>query len=133
MQGSSYGYYAIMLRESTMLNRALKMAVIVAVLMAGGGALHYYVIYLPAVEEKQRALSALEQRKRELEITQIKNKFNLCNVTARNDYNSGWDDYCDSKGVKRDCPLPPPVLEQLTRIRENTLRHCEVEARVNMD
>ena len=116
-----------------MLDKALKLAAIIAVLMAGAGALHYYVIYLPVVEEKQRALSALEQRKREMEIAQVKNKFTLCNATARTEYNSGWDDYCESKGLKRDCPLTPPVLEQFTRLRENALRHCEIEARVNLD
>lgn len=116
-----------------MLDKALKLAAIVAVLMAGAGALHYYVIYLPATEEKKRALAALEQRKRELETNQIKSKFNICVVTAKNDYNSSWDDYCDTRGLKRDCPLTPPVLEQFTRNRENALRHCEIEARVNLD
>ena len=116
-----------------MLDKALKLAAIVAVLMAGGGALHYFVIYLPGAEEKKRALAAMETRKRELEIMQVKSKFNICIVTAKNDYNSSWDDFCETKGLKRDCPLTPPVLEQFTRIRENALRHCEVEARVNMD
>lgn len=116
-----------------MLDKVLKLAAIIAVLMAGGGALHYYVIYLPAAEEKQRALAALEQRKRDLEIAQVKSKFNICVVTAKNDYNIGWDDYCESRGLKRDCPLALPVLEQLSRTRENALRHCEIEARVNMD
>ena len=116
-----------------MLDKALKLAAIASLLMTGGGALHYFIIYLPAAEEKQRAASALEQRKREIEASQIKAKFNICIVTAKNDYNIGWDDYCETKGLKRDCPLPLPVLEQLGRTRENAMRHCEIEARVNLD
>jgi hypothetical protein len=116
-----------------MLDKALKLAAIVALLMAGGGALHYYVIALPAAEEKKRALAAVELRKRELEIMQIKSKFNICVVTAKTDYNSSWDDFCETRSLKRDCPLTPAVLEQFTRNRENALRHCEIEARVNMD
>lgn len=116
-----------------MLDKALKLAAIAALLMAGGGALHYYLVYLPTVEEKQRALSAMEQRKREMEITQVKSKFNICIVTAKNDYNTSWDDYCEAKSLKRDCPLTPVILEQFTRTRENALRHCEIEARVNID
>jgi hypothetical protein len=116
-----------------MLDKVLKLAAIASVLMTGGGALHYFVIYLPAAEEKQRAISAIEQRKRELETSQTKSKFNICIVTAKNEYNIGWDDYCETKGLKRDCPLPLPVLEQLTRTRENVMRHCEIEARVNLD
>lgn len=116
-----------------MLDKALKLAAIFALLMAGGGALHYYVLDLPAAEEKKRALAAIELRKRELEISQIKSKFNICVVTAKNDYNSSWDDFCETRGLKRDCPLTPAVLEQFTRNRENALRHCEIEARVNLD
>ena len=116
-----------------MLDKALKLTSIIALLMAGGGVLHYFAISLPIAEEQKRALAAVELRKRELESTQIKNKFNLCMVTAKGDYNVVWDEYCDAKGVKRDCPLPLPVLEQVTRTRENALRHCEIEARVNME
>ena len=116
-----------------MLDKVLKLATIVAVLMAGGGALHYFVMYLPAAEDKKRVLAATELRKREVEMAQVKNKFNICVVSAKNDYNTSWDDYCEARGLKRDCPLAQPVLEQFTRTRDNALRHCEIEARVNLD
>lgn len=116
-----------------MLDKAVKLAAIIALLMAGAGALHYYVVYLPAFQEKQRALANMEQRKRDLEVGQIKSRFNICTITAKNDYNGSWDDYCEARNLKKDCALPQQVLDQLTRIRENALRHCEVEAKVNLD
>ena len=116
-----------------MLEKAVKLAAIIALLMAGAGALHYYLVYLPAYQETQRAAATMEQRKRDMEIARIKSRFNICAITAKNDYNSNWDDYCESRNLKKDCPMPQPVLDQLSRIRESALRHCEVEAKVNLD
>jgi hypothetical protein len=116
-----------------MLDKAVKLAAILALLMAGFGVLHYYFVYLPGFQEKQRAVAAVEQRKRDMEISQVKSKFNICTITAKNDYNGNWDDYCESRKLKKDCPLPQQVLDQFSRIRENALRHCEVEAKVNLD
>jgi hypothetical protein len=85
----------------------LKIAIAIAVLLAGGGVFYHYVVFVPAVEKKKEdradqerieAAIRLEEKKLEEEKKrrQAQAAYNACQVNARTNYEGNWATACKS-------------------------------------
>lgn len=69
------------------MDRTLRLALVAAALLAGGGVFYHFVIYLPRVEEQRRA----DIRERE---ENRKSAYSECMDQARRAYDSNWAETC---------------------------------------
>jgi hypothetical protein len=77
-------------------DKFVKIAVIVAALMAGFGIFYHYVIHLPSIERDK--IAAVEKEKTEAEATEAARKvqYESCKRTASQLYNIDWARACVS-------------------------------------
>ena len=90
------------------MDKMIRLAVIVAVLLAGVGVFYHYVIFLPSVEQKK---AEAEQKKADLEQSEKqkiaekesarKVAYNSCVVAAATDYESNWATACEETAKTR--------------------------------
>lgn len=78
------------------MDKALRLAIAVAVLLAGTGVFYYYVIFLPGVQ--QQAVQAAEKAKQDEAAKEAarKSHYDSCLAGARANYEANWAAACQS-------------------------------------
>lgn len=82
------------------LDKLVKLAIVIGVLLAGGGVFYHYVVFLPGIERQKQ--EQIEAEKRDAAAKQATRQFayDACIVSARRDYDANWANACAS--VARD-------------------------------
>jgi hypothetical protein len=76
------------------MDKVLRLAVVIAVLLAGSGVFYYYVIFLP--NSQRQAVQEAEQTKQDQATKEAARKaqYASCLVGARADYETNWENAC---------------------------------------
>jgi hypothetical protein len=80
----------------SLMDRIVKLAVVVAVLMAGTGVFYYYVVFLPSVERQKSELAEREKQEAAKRESERQRAYEVCNSSAQRNYDANWATACSS-------------------------------------
>jgi hypothetical protein len=76
------------------MDRLVKFAILFGAILAGGGVFYHYVVYLPGVEEANRARAEETRQSAARQEMQRQQSYEVCKVGARRAYESDWATAC---------------------------------------
>ena len=97
------------------MDNVLKIAVAVAIFLAGGGVFYHYVIYLPGIESAKQEQLAAEKKAAAEKESGKKAAYEQCLASANANYNVNWANACQSvaeetEEKRKNCLADPAIV-----------------------
>lgn len=97
------------------MDKLLKLSVIAAALMAGGGVFYHYVVFLPGIEQAKREKEEAQQAASTQKAAARQVAYERCKVAARINYDSNWASACTAVAAQAQtdynhCLRDPAVM-----------------------